>query len=523
MNSLKLKQKFPHIYQSFFQQSQKVVSAPHSFFWTGDFSGFYGGITVLSKLPLRFYVGLQQINQGECRIVKEFFAYSSQAKKFVKIKLDDYLVSKLYQLVGKELLGYQISFLSEITLGKSLGSLGALAACLAFLTNPEEPFLKGWYYAQQLQQGRTSGATTFAALSPSRYPVVFYSKGKKYWGTSLEEIFPLKTHPVWPIDFGLIFSGNLVQGAAVIANSQEIKAILSHRQRKIKKILPENVCTSFWDTYLNMLNQVAAQNLSAFGEIFQKGTKKESLEFFFNTLNQYQNLLHFLEISTPAIDQIYFQIHQIAPKTENQTGSGAKITGVGKGGEVLFAVPYGQYREKIIKFCQTHRKVLDYASWDDGFEQEGLILEQDISKNIIAPYVKKASLLLRIYQQNQIKTLLLSPAQVGKIAKEIDLLLSCAENKIYLKGKKLTSSSLPSQKAAITIMSQLLSRPQHILKNQELPSPYAHNRYDLQSKITLPLSRLLPLDFKIQGKTYDHYTLFLQPFYIKIGVLEKII
>jgi len=534
MNSSALKNKFPRVYQDFFQKSQKVVSAPHSFFWTGDFSGFFGGLTVLSKLPLRFYVGLQQIKKSKFEIEKEFLTYSSTTNQFVKTRLDNYLVLKLTESLSEKLSGYKIHFLSEVTLGTSLGSLGALSACLAWceprraclceLTSvKEDVFTSAWSYAKKLQQGRTSGATTFVALSDSPYPIVFYSKGKEYWGKSLDQIFNLKSHPVWPIDFGLIFSGNLVCGAAVIASAQEIKNILENREADIKKILKSSFENSFWQTYLNMLNQIGGQNLIAFSEIFKKGAKTECLEFFFNTINQYQNLLHFLEISTPAIDKIYSAIHKMADKTENQTGSGAKITGVGKGGEVLFAVPYGQYRQQITKFCQNRVYNLDYTSWDDGFEERGTILEQDIKNNCLSPHIKKDSLLLTVYEKSNVKTTLPCPAEIPKLAKKIDLLLDCVSGKILHGGKNLNSTSLPSQKAAILILQKLLESEDKILKNNDLPKTYSENRYDLQSKITIPLSRLVPLQFEIKGGMYENYTLSLKPFDIKIGILEKII
>ncbi len=72
-------------------------------------------------------------------------------------------------------------------------------------------------------------------------------------------------------------------------------------------------------------------------------------------------------------------------------------------------------------------------------------------------------------------------------------------------------------------MKKLLESKERKLKNKELPKSYAENRYDLQGKITTPLSRLVSLKFEIKGGMYENYTLALKPSEIKIGVLEKVI
>ena len=523
MNSQKLKDKFPAVYRDFFSRCQKVVSAPHSFFWTGDFSGFYGGLTILSKLPLRFYIGLEEIEKGSFEINPEIISYIPANKKFSKARLDDYLIKELSYLMGEVLKGYKIHFLTEITLGTSLGGLGAMSSCLAKLTGKEKIFEAGWKIARELQRGRTSGATTFNAIYNSPYPIVFFSKGEKFWGKKLSDIFHLPAVPIWPIDFGLIFSGNLVQGAAVIASAEEIKKDLEKKEKQIADALKSDYENSFWQTNLKMLNQIANQNLIAFSELFQKGTGDDTLEFFFNTLNQYQNMLHFWKISTPQIDAVYSQIHIISNKSENNTGSGAKITGVGKGGEVLFVVPFGGYREKIEQQIKRLKYNIDYTSWDDGFEEKGLVLEQDISTLKFAQFLPKGALLLKTYQKNHLSTLLCCEKDLALYAKKIDLLLDKTSGKIFLKGKKTNSSSLPSQKATIEILNKLLVCQERLLKNTQLPKSYAENRYDLQSKITIPLSRLTNLRFEIKGGMYENYSLSLKPFDIEIGIVEKVL
>jgi len=521
MNSKNLQKQFPKIYQEFFFACQRVCSAPHSFFWVGDFSGFYGGLTISSKLPLRFYVGLEQIEPDGFEIEEEFFAYFPSQQKFKKIRLDSFIKKQLTNILKNQLKGYRVRFLSELSLGLSLGGLGAISAALSDLIFPDVKFSQKFDLAKkiavQIQTGRTSPATAYCALVGSPYPCIFYQSGAKWWGKSLDELIELPPDPVWPFDFGLIFSGNLVQGAAVISSAEEVKKVASEREREVAKITGRT-SLSFWSNYLEMLDQISSQSLLALVNIFKSGANERNIRKFFESLNQYQNMLHFLEISTSNIDRIYSMIHRLSDKLENAVGSGAKITGVGKGGEVLFAMPYGQYREKIklqINKLNNLDISLDYASWSDEIESNGVRLEQDLEQEKFFS-ASPAKLLLKIYDGNQISTKFLENIEDAKA----DLLLDLTSGKIFYENKSVNSKDLPSQKATCEILGKLLESPSK-LANTEL-GKYSKSRYDLQGKITSPLLKLTGLRFEITGGVYDNYTLSLKPFDLKIAVVSSV-
>jgi len=521
MNSKKLKGQFPQIYQKFFNSCQRVVSAPHSFFWTGDFSGFYGGLTISSKLPLRFYVGLEEIAKDDLEIDGEFEAYFPSLKKFKKIYLDRHLLGQLKNLLEDSLKGYRVHFLSELTLGLSLGGLGATSAALANLIKPNANFEKKFNIARtiaaNLQTGRTSAATAYSALSPSSYPSVFYQSGAKWWGKSLDQLVRLPKDPIWPFDFGLIFSGNLVQGAAVISSAEEIKRISLQREKEISQLIGAQT-GSFWDNYIKMLDQVSKQTLLNFVEVFKKGAEDNSQRKFFEGLNQYQNLLHFLEISTPNIDQIYSQIHRLSNKADNQIGSGCKLTGVGKGGEVLFALPYGRYRENLTGLVrEIPGASLDYTSWDGGVESEGVLTEQDLKEGIISDFSRRAKAILRTYTKEKVCCELL----FNEKPVQSDLILDQIKGKILYKNKPVSSVEIPSQRATVEIVSNLLRAENFCLKCEFL-GKYGKSRYDLQGKIALPLSKITGLKFEITGGVYDNFSIKLKPFDLKISVISAI-
>ncbi len=521
MNSTQLIKKFPAVYQEFFFKCGRVASAPHSFFWTGDFSGFYGGLTISSKLPLRFYVGLEKTESQKFEINDELQAYFPVYKEFKLIRLDPHISKELKDILKDKFKGYKMHFLAELSLGLSLGGLGAIAAATAELTDPKAKFEDKLLIAKtivvQIQTGRTSAATAYCALSDSAYPTVFYQSGAKSWGKSLDELADLPKTPLWAFDFGLIFSGNLVQGAAVITSAEQVKRISTSRQKEISDLIGEQT-GSFWGDYLKMLDQVSKQTLLEMVEVFKNGGSDQNLRRLFESLNQYQNLLHYLEVSTPNIDRIYSAIHRLSNMSENSLGSGCKITGVGKGGEVLFAVPYGRYREEILKELKRLNLgiSLDYASWTGGQNVEKAKIEQDTDNKVFHEIAASAKYLAVVYSKAGVQNILLNEPIY-----KCDLLLNTIEGKIYLGGRSVTSSQIPSQKASVEILTNLLRSDKRTLKNSRL-GKYGKSRYDLQGKIALPLSKITGLKFDISGDIYDNFSISLKPFDLKIAVIEKI-
>jgi len=525
MNTQKLQNKFPKVYQDFFSECQKVVSAPHSFLWTGDFSGFYDGLTIASKIPLRFYVGYQRIEENKLEIEKEFLAYDFSEEKFLKIQLDSDLFEKISKLLKNKLSGVRVRFFSEVPLGISLGGLGAISASLAKLSYPDRDFDQlfkiAWEFAKKLQTGRTLGTTTFAAMKETKYPVVFNSTKNKYIAKSFDEIFDKLKSASLPVDFGLIYSGTLVHRNTIITSFNELKRISNEREIRIGNF-QKNRTRDFWSSYLEFLDQIAHQNMFAFSRLFTEGATNENLNFLFNTINQYQNLLYYLGVSNSIIDEIYAGIHSIANSAKNGVGSGSKISGVGRGGSVLFAMPYGQHRKEIAKLPVTinnSKPKMIYSSFEDGIEEGGTKVEQDLENHEISSHISEDSKLLILYEKDRkVSKILLQ--NTDKI--DADLVVDIDNKKLFITGKKIDSKMIPSQKATAEIIEKLLEKGE--IKNVDLPKSYAKNRFDLQSKITAPLEKLLNVRFEISGGMYDNYKLKIKnnKLNIKIGIIKSI-
>lgn len=526
MNTIQLKAKFPQFYEELFFTCTKVASAPHSFFWTGDFSHFFGGLAILSKIPFRFYVGLEK-NDDEFDVDNQLKAYFPYKGEFINIFLDSYIVDILREELRGSLKGYKMKFMTELSLGLSVGGLGAMVAAISMLVLPSgtgkqrEAFCSK--LIEKIQRGRKSPATAFTSLSEGALPIVFYSSERNSWARPISDVFSIEPDVAWPIDFGLIFSGNLVQGSAVIASTADIEKKAKALENLSQKVLNNNK-KNFWQTYLDMLNQIACQTLVDFKSLFVDGSVNQNMKAFFDEINQYQNLLYQLDISTNNIDRLYSAIHGIANKQENGIGSGAKISGVGKGGEVLFALNYGQYREKIEKMVGDYAKKnnqqfsLDYASWRDGFEVNSTLIEQDLEKNIYSNFTKKATFKVEIFSFKDSQTKFMNSIED---LKDCEIILDKIKNKILISGNTCDSTQLPSQKATILILEKILKSKDYKLTNSHLEKSYGKSRFDLQSKIALPLQKLSSLNFEITGDLYSDFSIKLKSFGSKIAIVQS--
>jgi len=470
------------------------------------------------------YVALEKIEDKNFEIAQEILTFFPSKNRFENSYLDRHIINTLNILLKDKFSGYRIKLLSELPLGVSLGALGAICASLAKIEggSQEEIATNASNMSIALQQGRKSPITALAALTEGAYPAVYFQNQKESWIKSLNEIVELSSEPIWPIDFGLIFTGQLVQGTAVISSAQEMIQITTALEAQAKTILG-HYKGSFWEDYLAILDHIAKQNLVALKNVLRSDHSGADLELFFNTLNQYQNLLFFLGISTSRSNDIYSTIHKIANNLGGRPGSGCKITGVGRGGEMLFATPYGQFRTEIEKIGRSKNDYsLDYLSWRDGIESRGVLIEQDLENNLYSKFIEKGMYLLTIFDGAKSKKTLAAKKDDFLLG-DYDLLLDKESGRIFYKNKKVDSTQILSQKATVEIISKLLFSKDFQILNEDLPSTYAKSRFDLQSKIISPLSKLTGLKFAITGNMYEDFSLKLKDFDLKIAVATKIV
>lgn len=543
VNSKILQQRHENVYRDFFAICELVASASNSFLWTGELAGFYEGLTLSQKLPFKTYVGLEKTYTQTVKVNDQYLAYNLNRDCFEPTPIDSYLKQNIEQFLQTYFLnknnftGYTVHILAEIPLGHSLGSNGAIAGASAILVADNDKFNHRLSIARELlglsQAGNSSGVSAYMSLVDCQGPILFKPSTKTYFASPIQSIFHSSTKIVWPIDFGLIYSGGGANAASVIlANEQTIKE-LNRTGDNLASMIGQKLTIKVKETYVNMLNLITVMVTSTMGELFRQGSQNNLLEQLFNSLNQYQNLLHTLRLSNGTSDLIYGKIHQLATKQVNEVGSGVKVSGIGKGGSMLFALPFNCHREGILDLVKLLTKQhnqeisLDYASWLDGIGGEPGRLEQDLDRKLYSNFIRQDSIELRTFRLGVEAVALITNERINSVASAYDLWLDQTTNKILIGGLPVTSREIPSQKAIVTILTKLINSDNHTISNRAIESVYGQSRYDLQGKVTIPLVQLIKartgrqLQLSISGGVYDDYNLSIELSNVSIALVTK--
>lgn len=401
-NSENLKKTFPHAYEDLFSKSSIVVSAPGSFWWTGEHSVLYGHLGINQKIPLRAYVGLEPTNTKKISI-GNLLEYVPEEKKYIEYTQDDTIREKLLSIISNlhksRTRGVKIHVITEIPRSTGLNSSGAFSSALIIalelnydkitpkhiqnwelvplekLTKLEKYrfrhiFKKAWKVECIFHGDIASGSTVLAPMISGNYPLVYLppnmSKAMEeknilwkdkyafvdklnFEAYRLNELFDVPPLPIWPIDVALIYSGDTRSTASAIMSTFHRKNELIKVEKELKKV-SKNKSGHF-------KNALLPQNMS----------KQHKNDNFFNIyLNNLQTISAevllslkelFVEGSSPETLNKFFialkknneLLKYIVPtsKTINiicnefeKEEAGYKITGGGGKGDVLIALPF---------------------------------------------------------------------------------------------------------------------------------------------------------------------------------------
>lgn len=604
INSIGIRTRHPKIYEDFFSKCQIVVSSADSFFWSGEYSRFYGGLTILQKLPTKTMVGLEFIQDSNIELSSQLFGYNPSRDQFDIVPFDIAKEKRLLAFLNKywkeevrsnpDINGVRIHMLSEAHTGGGLGTTGVLitclAACLLIMQNKlaeedinkwsdktinsllhstnydqkfKEVFELSWRMSSYVRDGKTSGSTNFCALIRTPYPIVYINdkssvarkeksnSDMKIWASSLNELFDLHLPQPWPIDIGRIYSGKLVNTENIFKALSWVKLDYDTIKSELKNLKSKKLDDSpkieiiswhhdserggYCDEYIKILNAITVKTLLNLKHLFENGPNEESLRSFCDVINEGREFNYFLGQSTVLLDKICdFVVEEIS--LDNEFGlSASRIEGIGRGGHVLFAGPANGFStettQKIYDFSQKNNKniFLDWASWMDGFGESGIEIEQNLKTNILSNFIDSKDYSVTSFKQGKSTNTIVKDKELEKIFKTYDLVLFNPKNKVYINNEKISSCELPSSKATIEIFKQLLNEPSHKIKNKIIPNQsYAQNRYDLQSKIFIPLEKLLKskcskeLYYKISGGMYDDYEISLKYDNLNIALVDFI-
>lgn len=594
MNSASLQEKFPEVYREFFSKCPVVVSAPGDFFWAGEYAMYYGGLTIAQHVPLRTYVGIKPNTLNRLRMI-DYKNYIPSKEKFETLSLESLNLTHFTEFLNQEKeklfpgknIGFDFYALSETPIWCGLNPSGALSVCLATLYylsmgkisfkdvkrwssiasadlhhNKEcnQIIRLAWKLDSEIHDGFIPVSRVFTPFAWSSLPIFSFAEKidgdiekldsldtMSFWGGNFNEIIEDKEFTFWPVDVALIYTGEQRSTELVVRSTHVFRKSLDTKAKELRKFFKKYDSSQkilfwknlsnrdgLWRIYIDTLSTISLEIFSALKCVFD-GSSENDLDYFLKLIRKYHSGFRLLNLSTPRTQQIEAYLRDYSWRNGSMT-AGVKLIGPGMGGDILFATPTYDLREKMGEIIDELSKKdkskivsLDYASWLDGFEEEGVRVDQEINEGLYSDFVSQGSIWLKNLSNNGLyQTELKSIEDFENEKIKTDLLLDTVNEDIYTKGKKLTSKELPSSSMALEILNILIENIGKSVSNTKLPdSSYARDRNEMQSKIVSPLLRVIKKEtgkkilLQISGGLTD-FRLKLDTNDLKIKVINKI-
>lgn len=420
----------------------------------------------------------------------------------------------------------------------------------------------------------SSGSAVFTALVNSTLPMVYTTEKRsgdranhpdsriptdigddyqildtiQYWGYRLNEFFGLKTTENWPIDFGLIYSGSASSAEFAIRAAKDVQFELDEVQEQMLAISTKNISDQvqgvpsflerlrrqppfgLWESRLAALGEISIEGAMAFKQLFDRGYTNRAVENLFHAIDQYQSHLKIFSIWTPSLRLMKHELNKMALSEE--TTMAAKVTGTGLGGDMLFVTPLYAFEHSIDRLMSNLREHvdarawLDYASWLDGYEERGVVIEQHLSAQRLSTFVSSGTSIISSWSDGTTLTRTVGADNLPAVIKNFDLFLDPVERALFIRGRELTSEDLRSSKATIAILDILLRNIGKEVPGASFPVTYA-DRTTMQGKIVGPLCEVYeaktkkPLPLTINGGLNKRFTLRLDIDGLTIGMVIK--
>lgn len=599
-NSKSLKKQFPQIYTEFFSKAPLIVSAPASFFWSGENTTAEGGMIVMQQVPLRVYVSVGRGRENGIELDKYIY-FSRVQNRFLEAQIEESLDYKLRTFLKDYLNlnkgGLKISFLSEVRIGMDISVSAAFCSALAIalfiwekrvsieevnawanlsmpeiISNKNLKFDPIFRLSAKLRSifhydNVSSGASSFASLVATPFPIYYLSQPQKrklwptYWGRKfshldklwylggrITELFHIQESPIFPIDFGILSMGKSEGILGIIRSTSKhrdrTKPIIPFLSKLSKnytdKILPfKNILKSkdkesdIYQLYLNPLICESALTLFALRDLLTKGMNEQTINALSTAINSYQKISSAIGITSQQLDEVCNFLWSLQKSLYGFTVGAKSLSGISLS-EVLFVFPPRILRDRLEQIIKDLSQLLEteviveYASWIDGFEDKGPIVEQHLLNRIYSSFISEGAMQIKtISSEELIVSEIYTRDKFSKNKKIMPLLLDCVEEKILIKGEEMTSKEIPSSKTAIKVLKILFENVGKEVKNSIFGAgSYFEDRNELQSKIITPLNKTLQrrlgkkLNITLSGGITE-FTIKLSPPSFDIYLLEK--
>ncbi|EKD56100.1 MAG: hypothetical protein ACD_58C00297G0005 [uncultured bacterium] len=367
-----------------------------------------------------------------------------------------------------------------------------------------------------------------------------------YYFSRLNDLLNIDKNPLDSIDYCLIYTGREYRSDELqrTTNNYELDTnnLVNQILRQIKSDMTDKFInkslykTDFiennfriWEKYIQFLGYISLEVIAGFYQTSLTGDAQQII----STIKKYSRFFPLLRHDIIRTNELCVELERKV-KDEFNYSIVAKPLGAGGGGDILAIFPSWVLRDKIseiINYLQGRfdKKIkLDYASWLDGIEEEGVKIEQHLEEGIRSKFISQGSVSFKKYHFEGFASELSTLEKLEKEKSHIDLLIDLVEEKIYIKGEKLTSKQLHSTSATIEVLQVLLENIGKNIASASLPeSAYNHDRNEMQSKIISPLKKIIKsktkkeLPLSLSGNLVDFY-LKLEPSELDIRIIEKV-
>ncbi len=611
MNSKALQQVYPDIYRHLFSQCPLVLSAPLGFYWVEHPTAHYNGVMLRQKLPTKVFLGIEFTQKSTIEFGSlQYFSNSRQTFSFEninnywpnRIEFFDYL-TKRFKKVVLEKKGICFHILVEDNLySYPIGVQGVISALIAsallLLSNElninqihrwssvsPKLLLKdeqlGFSLAFNLtrtinsitKKAYTWNTGVFAALVPTPYTVIAFPGSQvrmldyefhknsdfnsvatvPFWGYDLSDLYPdlPKESPVWPIDFGSIFSGKAVlaghtslKGTKTNYDTTSLQAFI--RQKFASDVSSSHILPDFYESFgpggsrvnhydTDLLSTISIRLIDQLYRLLAHGYSE-------NEINNFINLLQARHSAVMAIDDVSDHMRKVLQSLNsalfkyNPSGNFALFAmyDVTLGGSIGFVGPVNMYRdclEEAVKELQKDYPDIsaDYLSWRDGYSSDGLIVEQYLNEGIISNYVNRSSVKITEYRFDRISEKIHLLEAVDMQRYKNDILVNIVDHTLCIGDDPVSSKELHSQIATVHLLSNILQAPEYRVASKELPrSAYTISKNEMQGKIIGPLCWLVEkrlgkkLDIRLSGTNTEFSVVLRLSSEISIILLQSL-
>jgi hypothetical protein len=545
-----------------------VISSSGGTILAGTFADHVGGPGLHQKVPLRNYLGIKITDSGEI-VFENFGTYDCYQDKFVTLEIKNEHINKLKLLQTKiskylgRTVGLNVGVLNELPRRTGLNNPGANAANLtvAYLLITEQITYKDLDMFQNINHlldknklslikdtakefhrewlGRKNAGFGVFSSMVNKSDVLVYNPEADYPVLAIGDIFKPEIAKDFPFDVVTIGTSDRYDIDFSIRKYDEVGDIFPITNSDVasynkafgtSKSNDDNFMAKLKQDYFNTIGSTGLAVAITIGKSVE-GYSSETLRSCLRLFDSSYDLVNLFGQNYKRKNVVHTLVNKYLSNSMPDMPF-AIATGVTNNLSIITVKEYsrdimtelGKYLKSNLDFDISY----PYISWLDDNDEDGSVIEKWDNAKIRPKYIPSDCLYL--YSVNFIDktTNVKSVDNRDGLENNFDILFDEDDKKIYIKGKKITSNELPTVKATISLLDQIVNSDNFEISSDKLPNlSYFHDRNELQSKIVSPLKIIAEqklgkhLNIKISG-SLSEYKIILYPSDISIGIIKRV-